>query len=150
MMKTNHKQIVKDLQTIWPSLIDNLPGPTSIALADKDYWMITKAQVKEIVSKTWFEKYHGVVEGFDCDDYALLFYAFVVQERYKQMRESGETAWLPWAIGIAWGSMFDGRIAPHAVNIAITRDAGIILIEASNDKVWIPTSKTDLVYFAIL
>lgn len=145
-MKAKRAEIVDRIHAVWPNLVDALPKPSNLAIPDVEYWLPKKSDIEWVLSDTWIDKYQWTAEGMDCDDIALLFHAFVVQERYRAIHD-GKTGWLPWALGQCWGYKFQGEDGGHAINIAITRDAGVILIEPQNDKTWNADPVMDLVDF---
>ncbi|UCB50937.1 MAG: hypothetical protein JSW56_08820, partial [Deltaproteobacteria bacterium] len=71
-------------------------------------------------------------EIMDCDDHALILHAFVIQKRYRQVEKGKlkKPQWYPWAFGQAWGYKFRGTKRSHAVNICITRDEKVLLIDS--------------------
>lgn len=146
-MKTPRSNIVNLLKRVWPSLADCMPGKSNIAIPDGTYWLLARTDIESIVRDTWLEKYKYVAEGFDCDDYALIFHAFTVQERYKRMRAAGETGWLPFAIGEVWGTRLNKNNGGHAVNIAITQAGEVLLIEPQNDNIWSADPDNDHVHY---
>ena len=146
-MKITRKDLVIKIRKMFPNLIDGFPNPSNIAMPDDNYWLMTKAEVETILRDTWIEKYKYVIDGFDCEDYSLIFHAFVIQERYKKMKKAGQTGWLPFAIGQCWGTKFEGKVRSHAINLAITSDAGIIFIEPQKDRVFIANPGDNDIYF---
>jgi len=146
-MKIQRQELIKQIKAVWLHLIDSLPYRTNIAIPDSHYWLLTRRDVEWILSNTWINSYKQHLEGMDCDDSALLFHAFCRQERYKRMREAGKSSWFSFAIGQAWGTKFKGQVSGHALNIAITRDEGIILMEPSNDSTWLADGNRDYVHF---
>jgi hypothetical protein len=85
----------------------------------------------------------------DCDDFAQILHSFIVQERYREMmhRGSNKKEWLPWAFGQCWGQKFQGKDGGHAINLCVTRDSGIMLIEPQNDALWEAKKGEDFVFF---
>ena len=146
-MIIKRNDLIKKIHTVWPDLLDAMPKATNIAIPDNAYWLLKRKDVEWILSDTWINKYGYIAEGFDCDDSAMLFHAFCIQERYKRMQEAGKTGWLPFAIGQAWGTRFQGKETGHAINIAISSDEGIIFMEPQNDKTWVADSNRDHVHF---
>ncbi len=147
-MKIRTSTILFKLQNIWPDLEYGYKGPTSISLADGEYWMPTKSKVKKLLWEGFIDTYKYKAETFDCDEFSLLLHAFVVQERYVQIekREVPKEEWLPWAFGQVTGIKFQGKKTHHAINIVITSDNGVMLIEPQNDKIWKATYPNDLIY----
>jgi len=138
--------IAKRFREIWPNLVYSVVGATSILLADDNYILPKKDDIKKILKESLIDMYKYTVHSFDCDDYSLLAHAFIVQERYKIKKNKLEKK-QPWAFGQAWGSKFNGKEVSHAVNICYTQDEGIIFIEPQTDKIWRANSEQDKVIF---
>jgi len=147
IMKISRSDLVEKLHNIWPYLIDGHSKGGHIWIPDSSYWTLTKKDIEWILTDTWIDKYRYVAEGFDCDDSAMLFHAFCVQERYKRMRDANASGWFSFAIGQCWGTKFEGKDTSHAINIAITSDEGVILFEPQNDRTWIADAGRDHVHF---
>jgi len=139
-MKLTRREIVAKFQNIWPDLVDGLPGSTNIAMPDTEYWCPTLKELEELINKCPVDQYKAKRGILDCDDYALLLHAWIIQETYNLGYE------LPWALGEVWGTMFKGRQTGHAINACITSDAGLVFIEPQNMDIW-PVSEGDKVHF---
>jgi len=156
-MKITRLEIIGQLQTKWPELVDGLPNATNLAIPDINYWMPKKSDVESLVINTFFENYKYKVQVFDCDDFSLVVHAFVVQERYRQIekREISKEEWFPWSFGQVWGTKFQGKTMKHAINIIMTSDNGIMFLEPqSSDRgvfdgvsLWKTDSLKDNIYF---
>jgi len=98
---------------------------------------------------TYLEKYRWIADVFDCDDRGIVLHAFVIQQRYYQIQERkiSKEEWFPWALGEVWASMFRGKVSGHAINICLTRDAGLLLIEPQTDQMWSADREKDRPYF---
>jgi hypothetical protein len=55
--------------------------------------------------------------------------------------------WYPWAFGQAWGHKFQGNKVSHAVNIVITRDEKVLLIDTKRDRIWEADPDNDQITF---
>ena len=148
-MKITREDLIKQLHALWPDLVDGLPGPTNLAIPDNTYWLPSKRDLEWLVVDTFMEKYRYKAEVFDCDDFALVLHAFVVQNRYIEIeqRKLSKDEWFPWAFGQVWGTKFRGKPTGHAINICLTRDEGVILLEPQNDQIWKADSNRDHVHF---
>ena len=148
-MITTRKNLIKQIHEIWPDLVDGYPGPSNIAIPDNTYWLPTKRDLEWRVVDTFMDQYRYKAESFDCDDFALVLHAFVVQERYVQIerRELSKDEWFPWAFGQVWGTRFRGQPMGHAINVCLTSDDGIILLEPQNDQIWEANTDRDHVHF---
>ena len=138
------EDLIKRLTDMWPDL------KGFIYNADGTYWMPTFRDLEWLMVDTFFNEYGWTREIFDCDDFSLCLHAFVVQGRYKQMMEKKLTKEerLPWSFGQAWMTKYRGNIDGHAINICITRDKGMILIEPQSDMLlWEANNETDNCYY---
>ena len=143
-MKTTSQDLSRQLKSIWPSM--------QVILADREYWLPAENKVKKLVWDSYIDQYKYEIESFDCDDYALVLHAFVVQERYRlaKAKKISKDEWLPWAFGEAWGTRFDGVDTDHAINICVTSDKGVILIEPQTDSMWPADRDRDHAYMCLL
>jgi len=154
-MKITRDEISAQVKTIWPHLVDGLPWATNIAIADEFYWAPRLDQLSELWNSTLVWQYQYNAEYMDCDDFSLLMHAGIVRDRYKQIQERGvpEHEWHSWAVGQCWGNKFRGQINGHAINIAITSDVGVVLIEPQstpnriNLDIWKANNSNDAVFF---
>ena len=135
-MRISRHELIKKIHKVWPDLVDSSPGATQLIMYESDYWMISRSDLEWILSDTWFDKYRWVLGGFDCSEMAILFHAFTIQERYKNMMESGKTNWLPWALGHCAAFRLKGEQCRHALNICIARNAGVLLFDARAKGIW--------------
>lgn len=126
-------KILGRLLEIWPEL-----NPGYLWLADKTYIMPAKEGLKKLLFDSQIDRYAYKSELQDCDDYALLLHAYVIHERYKDFKEGKipENQLYSLAFGQVWYR--DKKIGYHAINICITCDKGILLIEPQQDKIWKP------------
>jgi len=140
-MKVERLWLLSELQRYWP---DRKPY-----LGDSNYWLPSLREVEDLLLKSWVDQYKWMNEIFDCDDFALIVHAWVVQERYKRRQEEGEKEELkyPWAFGEAWGSKLKGEYTSHAINVVITRDKGIYLAEPQDDHIWAANPDNDILYY---
>lgn len=151
-MIINSQEIIQMLMDMWPNLTYNFPDASSIFLADGDYYLPKRNKVEKAIRKAHLsEKYKYHLENFDCDDYALVMHSYIVQRRYEKILNEHlkKSEWCSWAFGQVWGSKFNGYLVWHAINIAITSDKGIILIEpqAEGAYTWQPSRESDVVHF---
>lgn len=127
-MMSDYNDITKAIQGVWPKF-------QSLIMVDEKYILPSFNDLLGMVSRSKVKnnKYKG--ESFDCDDFALLFHAYIIEQNIK--KDS------PLAIGQFLGSKVRGKKIYHAVNIAITSDKGVILIEPQTNEVWQADSKKD-------
>ncbi len=126
---------------LWPN--------SYLAMSDERYWKPTRSDVEKLVQDSFTERYLGTAEIMDCDDYALILHAFVIQKRYRQVERGKlkKPQWYPWAFGQAWGNKFQGNKVSHAVNIVITRDEKVLLIDTKRDRIWEADPDNDQITF---
>ena len=96
-------------------------------VADKSYSTINANNLKGLLKVGFIDRYKFKAEVFDCDDYALILHAWIRQIQYKEKWEN------PMAFGEAWGKF--GNEEHHALNIAISHDSEILIIEPQTDEV---------------
>ena len=111
---------VREIVEVFGSLLP----PMFIQISDKVYATPTESDAWSLLKDNYIEQYRYMTETFDCDDYALLLHAWVRQEQYRNKWEH------PWALGEAWG-YFGGE--KHALNVVVTADNGLMLIEPQSD-----------------
>ena len=152
-MKYIRPGIVATFRILWPHLIDDLPRPTNMAIADGEYWIPTIDEVNFFLKNTTIDRYQYHSKGFDCDDFAYVLAGQVRQNRYYQMKVRGlpPEEWLQWPFGMVWGSKFHGKSMYHAINICIVMDEKdhrkVVLIEPQSDKNWMADKNDDHPYF---
>lgn len=142
-MKCINTTIRNEILKYWPYLTKR----NDILIADRTYWMPSLSKLESLVYKTYIDGYKYVKEMYDCDDFALSLHAFVAQTRYEEahQRDIPKEDWYTWSFGQAWGSRFRGVDTNHAINICMTSDAGLVLIEPQNDAIWEINNEKDKV-----
>jgi len=145
------QELVIVIRMVWPELHDALPGSTNIAIPYGKYYLPTLTELREMVYKSKVYEIVPEQDLFMCADFALQLHAHI-----KMLwKESGGNATI--AFGEAWGTRFNlykkgivilrGFEASHAVNFAITRDYGVVLIEPTSGKIWKATPGEDSIHF---
>ena len=126
-------RVLGELLKIWPEL-----NPGRLWLADSVYVMPTEKELKEILFRSKVDSYKYTKNIQDCDDYALFLHTDVILYRYENFKKGkiDKDQLYSWAFGQIWYK--DSRIGYHAINICITRDKGVLLIEPQNDKIFKP------------
>lgn len=111
-----------ELQKIWPVC--------QYFITDGEFKLVSSDRVKQELLETYIEQYKYRAEDFDCDDYALILHAWVRQGQYK------EKAKYAWAFGEMHGYLHqpDGSIIGHALNVVITSDKGVQVVEPQTDE----------------
>lgn len=130
-------------------LIKKLWPQSYIAMADERYWKPTRREVEKLVQQGFIKRFLGTSELMDCDDQALILHAFVIQKRYRQVEKGKikKPQRYPWAFGQAWGDQFQGNKTSHAVNICITRDEKVLLIDLKRNRIWEANPESDRVTY---
>jgi len=149
-VKISRGDYVKELQLYFPWLRDSLPYPTNMAIPDRGYWLPTEREWWKDSLGQFIDQYEFIKELFDCDDFSLVYHAWVVQVMYKQAkkRELPPEEWFPWAVGQAWGSRFRGKDTGHAIIFCLTRDKGLLLYEPQiSEEFWRVKKYEDLEHF---
>jgi len=111
-----------------------------IYFGDKHYIVRSYHYYWKIVLDSFIDRYKRKFTVFDCEDYSLILHAFVRQLQYYKNEE------LPLAFGEVWLKESNGRSRSHALNIAVTDEGEVILIEPQSNKVRSLNDK-DVVYF---
>ena len=127
------------LQGFWPKL-----SVCSVYMADEIYVLPARANVEGILQDSKIDEYIYQHEIFECNNYALLLHAYVIHKRYKDFQEGKllKEQSYSQAFGQIWINM-------HALNIAITHDEGILLVEPQTDKIKKPNKKLDVTFIRI-
>ena len=122
--------ILGKLLKIWPRL-----NPERLWAADAKYIMPTRGELEKAVFESPVSGYEYVPEIEDCDDYALFLQADIIRKRYDDYKAGKipKGQQYPWAFGQIWYD--DPKIGSHAVNICITFDDGVLLIEPQTNKI---------------
>jgi len=114
-------KIKKKIQSKWPMLIHALP-------TDVEYSLPTLAELKVFI-----DQYDPVVKRikgqYECEEYSLGFLVDLRRWRAAQIIDT-EKAQLNWAVGVVL-TIKKGLLGDtvHYQNVAVTSDAGVILIE---------------------
>ena len=120
-MKLSFSEIKTKLKDIWPMLIHALP-------TDVEYLLPTLTELKVFI-----DQYDPVVKRvknlYECEEYALGFLVDLRRWRAAQIIDT-EKAQLNWAVGVVL-TIKKGLLGDtvHYQNVAVTSDAGVILIE---------------------
>jgi hypothetical protein len=139
-MKVTHIDVAREINRVWPNF-------RNFVMPDEFYWLPKKKEVRKYLKESAFEKYKWQRSIFDCDDFALVLHAYIVEERYKNLNKIPEKERFAWAFGQVWGVRFAGKDLEHAINICVTRDKGVQLIEPQRDKMWKAKAKRDIPLF---
>lgn len=145
VQKISGAEIRSMLKEAWPEINSN-----NIRISDTWYMMPSDNELWRLVMDSEVNSFvhtHYIIDDysqmFDCDDFALLLHSFVIKERYKQMIEQKllKEECLPWAFGQVWckGPTSEN----HALNICITKDRKIKLIEPQTNAIQ-PVKKPSL------
>jgi len=118
-------EIFEKLQCLWPKL-----SPSSVFMADETYVLPSRAEVEKALQDSKIDKYVYTDELWDCDNYALLLHAYVIRKRYEDFRK-GKLA-KEQCYSLAFGQIWTDI---HAINIALTYDEDILLIEPQTDEI---------------
>jgi len=134
-------KLLGKLLEVWPNL-----NPGRLWKADKTYIMPTKEKLDEALFESKVDSYQYIPEIEDCDDFALLLHADIIRRRYDAYKAGKipKDRSYPWAFGQIW---YQSSRGPHAINICITCDKGVLLIEPQQDKIWKPDK--DMIIFFI-
>ena len=145
-MKVNSKEVKRQLRLVWPDQWKRLIRHTYIF--DRFYWLPTRKEVEEFLKVSKVDKMQFFDEIADCDDFALLTHADAKKVRIILYPNIPREEWAPWAFGETAGSKFRGMKMKHMVNICITRDEGVLLLDTSQrDRIWQARADKDNLFF---
>lgn len=148
-MIAQRNDIVSALHGVWPNLVDGMPYPSNLAIPDETYWLPKRSHLERVITVDWTERRAWLREIWDCDDFAFQFMCHIRNHVYELIVDSrihGPDA-AQWAVGECWGTRFRKQDTGHAINVAITEDAGVLLIEPQTDEIWEPIRGEDLVHY---
>ena len=123
-------EIFNKLHNMWPSLTHG-----KIWFEDGKYLLPTRSELEKKLLESVVESYEYVPEIEDCGDFALLLHGDIIRSRYDDYKAGKipDSQLYPWAFGQIWYQ--DTVMGPHAINICITSDEGILLVEPQSDEI---------------
>jgi hypothetical protein len=150
------KNILSELQEIWPDLWDIWP-------MDKDFFCPTFSDVQAALVK--IVKYRVLLKealleagvllntgylsaAHDCDNFALELQADI--SRFRMATKVNELAPVnpkSWAFGTACCIKTNGRRFNHTLNICRTSDKEYVFIEPQDNTIWVADKDRDTPYF---
>ena len=134
-MKVRSFEVKRVLRDVWPELWPRLRRHTY--LFDRYYWLPRREEVEAFLVASSVDRMRFIDEFADCDDFALLTHAEAKKVRITMWDEIPREEWVPWAVGEVAGREFRGMRTLHMINLWITRDAGVLLSDASQgDRIW--------------
>ena len=126
------KSIVKN------KLAGKLSSDFRLLIADKQYFCPSLSDAKAVIKRTKVETYQYNIEGFDCDDFALVLKAEFVKDAYVSgIRRSSH------CFGIAWGKL----PGDHALNWFIDDRGQLYFVEPQSDEVFLPRPADKDIYY---
>ena len=148
-MIIQRRQLVAEIQSVWPGLVDGLPKPMNLAVPDGQYWCPSRHHLNEVFSTQWRGKARYIREAWDCDDYALQFLAtarlYVAGLVWAGLLDGAAAR--PWAVGECWGTRLRGRDTGHAINIVRLSDGGLWLLEPQQQEFAPWTPGDDMIHY---
>lgn len=120
--------------TIREKLKDAVPYLNQIWLMDTVYEMLSLSDLKAIVKARSVSDFKFIPDVWDCDNFALQLHARVRQLQYDLIKAYPRPERrYPWFF--CEGVGVHNTQGVHAVNMAITSNAGIQYIEPQTDKI---------------
>jgi len=105
----------------------------STYMADSTYYSASLDDIREVLNKTKIDCLPYIAEDADCDDFAFALMGAFHADPYKPEWEKT----VKQAIFIAWVWWKQGeQMFAHALNLAVTGDKQVYLIEPQNDKIF--------------
>lgn len=138
-MVTTSEDIRRDLNKIWENLDFKVFSDPSWDVPD----------MKE--AKQWdrqIDKQRYIKRLFECEEIA--FHFMIMQRLADAESWTGEGLQLNRPLGVAFANRIQGRSINHVVNIWVTSDAGIILMDRQTSEHWAPNTDKDNIYLVIM
>jgi len=118
-----------------------LASQYTVRLGDGEYFCTPLAEAKKIIKASRLNKKTWVRERFDCDDFAHVLKAHFAEAAYKDGSRRAAHCF-----GVVWGSL----PGPHAINWMVNDDKKLRFIEPQSDKVYLPKSTDENIYFMLV
>lgn len=104
----------------------------TVRLGDAIYYVPRRAEVEQLLERSLLDRREWLEERHDCDDFA-----YVLKGEASSHAYDAPGLRFGLCLGIAWG-YFDWARGYHAINWALTSDAGLLLIEPQSDELYEP------------
>jgi hypothetical protein len=101
-----------------------------IEFDDGTYYLPTVAEVERVFKRRTSKGWSDGSEILDCEDFAYWMKKDFIVNRYRSYDVARDRP-NPFAVGILWGGMHDSD--GHAVNVAVTFDAGVVIFDSTPD-----------------
>lgn len=111
----NGNDIIRILKPLMPNV--------DIFCADKEYFLPSRKFLWNELFKEYIDDYKYTLDIFDCDDFAIILHAWLIQKGYADKWPH------PMCYGEIWGRYYNGG---HAINISILDTEEVVLIEAQS------------------
>lgn len=126
-----------DADALWETLTETVfvgkfADERAIRLGDATYYAPRRAELERLLEASLLDRRQWLEERHDCDDFAYVLKGEASSHAY----ESPEVRY-GLCVGIVWGH-FDWVDGYHAINWALTSDAGLLLIEPQTDAIYEP------------
>ena len=112
-----------------------------LQLADEEYYCPPLSDIRKLVKQNKIDRLTYSAEKFDCDDFAVSLKSIFIKHAYKNKERR-----YPHCLGIIMGGKLLGNI-PHAINIVISNQLKVYLIEPQEDKIFRPRKSDREIYF---
>lgn len=118
-----------------------------VSISDRQYALLDEKVLKKALRRDGTDKFTYTKEGGDCDDFAQILcgrvkeYAMLCD--FKAGAAFGVCAGELWAVG-----QKDGGMVKHAMNIVVTAERQVFLVEPQTDKWYRPDPRN--VYWYII
>ncbi|MBA7632475.1 hypothetical protein ES703_40021 [subsurface metagenome] len=125
-----------DIRTLLnTSLGDKLSNNCSFWFADGEYYCSPLGDIDRLVEASLIDKQTYISEKYDCDDFALSLKHHFIRDAYLDGHRRR-----PHSLGIFWKP-------GHAMNIAVSDDGKVWIIEPQNDNILPPGDGDKGIYF---
>ncbi len=115
----------------------------TVRLSDKNYYLPHREDIKRIIRTNQINRRKWIAEKFDCDDFAMLLKAAVIEDQWRRGKRR-----YPTAFGLLYGTRL--KEGHHAFNIVVTSDKRVQFIEPQNDEMFSPRTDDAGIYLVLM
>jgi hypothetical protein len=120
--------LVKEIITT--TLVSKINSDAVVRMGDVQYYLPTLDEVEQILSESSLDRRQWLAQRFDCDDFSYVLKGEFSVHAY----DSGDISY-GFSDGIIWGN-FSWVEGYHAVNLVVTNDQVLRLIEPQKDTIY--------------
>jgi hypothetical protein len=117
-------------EIITTTLGSRIVSDSVIRMGDAQYYLPTLAEVQQLLTASSLDRRTWMAERFDCDDFSYVLKGEFSIHAY----DAGDISY-GFSAGIIWGN-FNWVDGFHAVNLVVTNDQILRLIEPQSDTIY--------------